>query len=87
MPTYPVKNLKTGETKELNLTMKNYEIWKEENPDWDRDWSQGCAGSGEVGDWRDKMSKTHPGWKDVMGQVKKNKSFGSSPRAKQGYQW
>ena len=87
MPTYPVKNKETGETKELNLTMKNYEIWKEENPDWDKDWSQGCAGSGEVGDWRDKMSKTHPGWKDVMGQVKKNKSFGSSPRAKKGYQW
>ena len=87
MPTYPVKNLKTGEEKELNLTMANYEKWRDENPDWDKDWSKGCAGAGEVGDWRDKMSKTHPGWKDVMGQVKKNKSFGSSPRAKDGYQW
>jgi len=87
MPTYPVKNLKTGETKELNLTMKNYEIWKEENPDWDRDWSQGCAGSGEVGDWRDKMSKTHPGWKDVMGQVKKNKGYGKYSDSNRGYQW
>ena len=87
MPTYPVKNLKTGEEKELNLTMANYEKWRDENPDWDKDWSKGCAGAGEVGDWRDKMSKTHPGWKDVMGQVKKNKSFGSSPRSKDGYQW
>ena len=87
MPTYPVKNLKTGEEKELMMSMKAYDEWREENPDWDKDWSKGCAGAGEVGDWRDKMSKTHPGWKDVMGQVKKNKSFGSSPRAKQGYQW
>ena len=87
MPTYPVKNLKTGEEKELMMSMKDYDEWREENPDWDKDWSKGCASAGEVGDWRDKMSKTHPGWKDVMGQVKKNKSFGSSPRAKQGYQW
>tara|TARA_E500000331_G_scaffold118614_1_gene115823 strand:+ start:863 stop:1126 length:264 start_codon:yes stop_codon:yes gene_type:complete len=87
MPTYPVKNLKTGEEKELSMTMASYDEWRKENPDWDKDWSKGCASAGEVGDWRDKMSKTHPGWKDVMGQVKKNKSFGSSPRAKQGYQW
>ena len=87
MPTYPVKNLKTGEEKELIMSMKAYDEWREENPDWDKDWSKGCASAGEVGDWRDKMSKTHPGWKDVMGQVKKNKSFGSSPRSKQGYQW
>ena len=87
MPTYPVKNLNTGEEKELSMTMAAYDEWRKENPDWDKDWSKGCASAGEVGDWRDKMSKTHPGWKDVMGQVKKNKSFGSSPRAKQGYQW
>ena len=87
MPTYPVKNLKTGEEKELYMTMKEYDEWKDANPDWDKDLSKGCASAGEVGDWRDKMSKTHPGWKDVMGQVKKNKSFGSSPRAKDGYQW
>jgi hypothetical protein len=66
MPTYPVKNLKTGEEKELNLTMANYDQWRKDNPDWDKDWSKGCAGSGEVGEWRDKMSKTHPGWTDVM---------------------
>ena len=87
MPTYPVKNLNTGEEKELSMTMAAYDEWRKENPDWDIDWSKGCASAGEVGDWRDKMSKTHPGWKDVMGQVKKNKSFGSSPRAKDGYQW
>ena len=66
MPQYDVKNLKTGETKQLNLTMANYEQWREDNPDWDRDWSQGCGSMGEVGDWRDKMTKTHPGWADIM---------------------
>ena len=45
MPTYPVKNLKTGEEKELHMSMKEYMSWKEENPDWDKDWSKGCAGS------------------------------------------
>ena len=76
MPTYPVKNLKTGEEKELHMSMKDYMAWKEENPDWDKDWSKGCAGAGEVGDWRDKMAKTHPGWKDIM----KNKVIPKAPR-------
>jgi hypothetical protein len=66
MATYPVRNTKTGEEKELHLSMKEYMSWREENPDWDKDWSKGCAGSGEVGDWRDKMGKSHPGWKDIM---------------------
>ena len=34
MPTYPVKNLKTGEEKELHMTMQEYCDWKDENPDW-----------------------------------------------------
>ena len=57
MPTYPVINQVTGETKTLNLTMKNYEQWRKDNPDWDKDWSQGCAGVGEVGDWQKKLIK------------------------------
>ena len=53
MPTYPVKNLKTGEEKELSMTMKEYCDWKDVNPDWDKDWSKGCAGVGEVGEFQD----------------------------------
>ena len=87
MPTYPVKNLKTGEEKELSMTMAAYDEWRKDNPDWDKDWSKGCAGAGEVGDWRDKMSKSHPGWKDVMGQVKKNKGYGKYRDSNRGYQW
>lgn len=66
MPTYPVKNLKTEEKKELRMTMKEYDQWRKDNPDWDKDWQAGVAAAGEVGEWRDKMSKTHPGWTDIM---------------------
>ena len=66
MPTYPVKNLKTEEKKELSMTMKEYEQWRKDNPDWDKDWQAGCASAGVVGEWRDKMATTHPGWADIM---------------------
>ena len=66
MPTYPVKHKETGETKTLNLTMKNYDQWRKDNPDWDKDWSQGCAGVGEVGDWQNKLIKEKPGWNEVL---------------------
>ena len=66
MPTYPVKNLKTEEKKELSMTMKEYEQWRKDNPDWDKDWHAGVANMGEVGEWRDKMATTHPGWADIM---------------------
>ena len=66
MPTYPLKHKETGEEKELVMTMKEYEIWKKENPEWDKDWSKGCAGIGEVGDWRNKLVSKKPGWNDVL---------------------
>jgi hypothetical protein len=57
MPVYPVKNLKTGETQELTMTVADYDLWRKDNPDWDKDWSQGCAGVGEVGEWQEKLVK------------------------------
>ena len=71
MPTYPVKNLKTGETQELSMTMSAYDEWREKNPDWDKDWSKGCAGVGEVGEWQEKLAKKNPGWNDVLRKVNK----------------
>lgn len=71
MPTYPVKHKETGETKELYMSMPEYEQWKKDNPEWDKDWSAGVAGVGEVGDWRNKMDKTHPGWGEIMNKVSK----------------
>ena len=71
MPTYPVKNLKTGHEKELIMSMKAYDEWKSENPDWDKDWSKGVAGVGEVGDWRNKLIKEKPGWNEVLDKASK----------------
>tara|TARA_B100000902_G_C26760165_1_gene645163 strand:- start:6 stop:374 length:369 start_codon:yes stop_codon:yes gene_type:complete len=39
MPVYPVRNTKTGEQKDINMTIANYQQWRKENPDWDRDWT------------------------------------------------
>tara|TARA_B100001079_G_C16218559_1_gene429170 strand:+ start:53 stop:388 length:336 start_codon:yes stop_codon:yes gene_type:complete len=44
MPLYAVKNLKTGETQEFMKTLAEYEEWKKENPDWDKDWSRDKIG-------------------------------------------
>jgi len=71
MPTYPVINKKTGEKKELSMTMREYDQWRLTNPDWDKDWQAGVAGVGEVGDWHNKMGKTHPGWSDIMTRASK----------------
>ena len=78
MPTYPVKNLKTGEEQELNMSIADYDQWRKDNPDWDKDWSKGCAGVGEVGEWKDKLTKKYPGWNQVLDKV------GKSPKANVG---
>ena len=75
MPTYPVIHKESKEKKELSMTMKEYDKWRKDNPDWDKDWNAGVANMGEVGEWRDKMATTHPGWTDIM----KNKVI---PKAK-----
>jgi len=63
MPIYPVINNKTGEKKELNLTIANYEQWRKDNPDWDKDWNAGCA-SEMYGN-----PKMSDGFKEVMSKV------------------
>ena len=80
MATYPVINKETGEQKEVRLSVHEWSQWKDDNPEWDRDWSDPstCPASGEVGEWRDKMARTHPGWKDIM----KNKVIPKAPRNK-----
>jgi hypothetical protein len=71
MPVYPVKNLKTGDTQELVMSVADYEQWRKDNPDWDKDWSQGCAGVGEVGEWQEKLVKKNPGWNEVLRKASK----------------
>ena len=56
MPTYPVIHKETKEKKELSMTMVEYDAWRKENPEWDKDWQAGHAKSiSEVGDWRNKV--------------------------------
>ena len=71
MPNYPVINQKTGEKKELSLSMSAYGEWRKDNPDWDRDWSEGCASAQEVGEFTDKLIQKHPGWNDVLRSASK----------------
>ena len=67
MPHYPVINLETKETKELNMTMSEYAEWRKDNPDWDKDWSAGTGGV--VSGTGDVYSRTDGGWNEVLSKV------------------
>ena len=71
MASYPVVNTKTGETKEVVMSVPDWDQWKEDNPDWLRDFSdpRTCPGVGEVGEWKDKLRKTKPGWNEVLAKA------------------
>lgn len=73
MATYPVVNKVTGEQKEVKMSVHDWDQWKLDNPDWQRDFSDPstCPGSAEVGDQRAKLMRSHPGWKEVMNKVKR----------------
>ena len=66
MPTYPVIHLESGEKKELSMSMKAYDEWRKENPEWDKDWSQGTGGV-TYG-----TPKMEDGFKEVMSKVQEN---------------
>ena len=67
MATYPVKNTNTGETKEVVMSVHDWDQWKIDNPDWDRYFTpDNSPGVGEVGEWKDKLRKSKPGWNDVL---------------------
>ena len=63
------------------MSMKEYCTWKDENPDWDKDWSAGCAGVAEVGEWKNKVDG---GFKDVLTNIK-NHHPGAHLKSKQNY--
>jgi len=72
--SYPVVNKETGEQKEVRMSVHDWDQWKLDNPDWGRDYSDPSTLPGmgvEVGDWRQKLMISKPGWKDVMNKVKK----------------
>ena len=63
MPTYPVINLETKEKKTLSMTMKQYAEWKEQNPGWDKDWSEGCASQSREFRWTGEAASSVVGTK------------------------
>ena len=73
MATYPVINTETGETKGVKMSIHEWDKWKEDNPNWVRDFSDPstCPGVGEVGEWKDKLIARNPGWNDVLDKASK----------------
>ena len=51
MPTYPVIHKETKEKKELSMTMKQYDQWRKDNPEWDKDWQAGVASPQDMFKW------------------------------------
>ena len=73
MATYPVIHKKTGEQKEVAMSITEWSKWCDDNPDWQRDWSDPSTmpGVGEVGEWKDKLRKSKPGWNEVLSRAQK----------------
>ena len=74
MATYPVVNTKTGEQKEVVMSIMEWDKWKEDNPDWTRDYSDPSTvpGVGEVGEWKDKLANKHPGCNEILKKSEKS---------------
>ena len=68
MATYPVVNTKTGDRKEVVMSVNDWDQWCADNPNWSRDYSDPSTmpGVGEVGEWKDKLRKKNPGWNEVL---------------------
>ena len=72
MATYPVVNTKTGEQKDVVMSVHDWDQWKIDNPDWERYYTpENAPGVGEVGEWKDKLRKSKPGWNDVLRKAQK----------------
>lgn len=71
MAIYPIIHKETGETKVIEMSVHDVIEWYKDNSEWQRDWSQGCATPGEVGEWKDKLIAKNPGWNDVLLKVSK----------------
>jgi len=73
MPVYPVIHKTTGEQKEVEMSIHDWDQWKIDNPGWIRDWSDPstCPSPGEVGEWKDKLVAKNPGWNDILHKASK----------------
>ena len=73
MATYPVKNKETGETKEIVMSIHDWDQWRDDNPDWERYYTPENAPvmGVEMGEAFGKLYQKHPGWKDVISKAQK----------------
>jgi len=57
----------------VKLSVHEWDQWKENNPEWDRDWSDPstCPSAAEIGEWKDKLIKSKPGWNEVLEKASK----------------
>ena len=75
MATYPVVNQKTGEQKEIMMSVHDWDQWNTDNPDWERDYSDPTSMplmGVELGEWRDKVVNKNPGWGDILKSAEKS---------------
>ena len=66
MATFPIVNKQTGEKKVIEMSVHDITEWYENHPQWQRDWSEGCASGVELGEWMDTLVKKKPGWNEVL---------------------
>lgn len=71
MAIYPIIHKETGEKKEVEMSVHVIMKWYLDNPMWCRDWGEGCASPGEVGEWKDRLVKSKPGWNDILHKASK----------------
>lgn len=73
MARFDVINKETGEKKVVDVSVHDIQQWYDENPDWHRDWSEGCAASvadTSLGNWKSRLASKNPGWKTILDKVK-----------------
>jgi hypothetical protein len=68
---YPIINKETGEKRVIEMSVNDIMDWYKNNQEWTRDWSEGCATPGEVGDWQNKLIANKPSWNEVLKNVSK----------------
>ena len=71
MANYPIVNKETGEKQVIEMSVHDITEWYENHPEWQRDWSEGCASGVELGEWKDKLIKSKPGWNEVLERASK----------------
>ena len=74
MPTYPIIHKETGEQKEVFMSITEWEKFKEDNSEWIRDWSDPSTAPNfaEIGEWKDRLQKSHPSWNHILQKAKKS---------------